>query len=216
MARFARLSLLVVTGLLVAATAFANIPVPEDCVVPEAITVTPNADFGYTVTVNGTQGPVDGSFVELRFSATAEAILCFCVGQDHPAITDFTDSNGDVTFYVAGGGCIQYNDIPGDLVAQIIADGTEIGRAFVNSPDNVNSQGKLYLARDPNDPDPTYVADPVCEVAVGDAVYATGPISTGDPDFCVNYTPPYDDGVDVADAVIFTDYIVNGVSCTAD
>jgi hypothetical protein len=207
MARFFRMSmLLAAVGVFAATAAVANIPSPELSDVPGYLTITPDASFGYTVTVNGPQGPVNGAGVEIRVSAFADPLVCWCAGQAHPSITGVTDTNGQATFNVAGGGCITPGAL-GEVVCDVLADGILLGQVGINSPDAVNQSGLLNT-------DDAFTFDANCAVGLADAVFHTGPISGGLAEPCSKFTAPYNGFVGVADAAFVTDYIVNGASCT--
>lgn len=207
MARFVRIGLLAAIALCVAAAAFANIPNPALSQVPDAITIAPDGSIGYNVTVNGSQGPVVGAQVQLRFTAQSDGLICWCSGQVHPTISAITNGAGQVTFFVAGGGCVEEGETTNPTVCQVFADGVELKQIFVNSPDVQNSQGQKVT-------DTGYVSDGVCEVGAGDAVYHTGPIVNATVDFCSNFTGPnFDDAVQLGDAIILTPFVIAGTSC---
>ncbi|NNF06874.1 MAG: hypothetical protein HKN21_08940 [Candidatus Eisenbacteria bacterium] len=210
MARFFRISLvLAIVGMFAATAAMANIPDPALSNCPAFLTITPDGSFTYTVTVNGATGPVNGSLVEIRVSAQADPVVCWCVGQVHPSITAVTNASGEADFNIAGGGCVSAAGLGGGaVVAQVLADGIELCQIEINSPDAVDSGGFL-----PTDDD--YVGDANCVVGLADAVFHTGPIAGGTAEVCSNFTDPYDDTVALGDAVIVTPYIVNGTSCVA-
>jgi hypothetical protein len=207
MARFFRLSmLLAAVGIFAATAAVANIPSPELSDVPRYLTITPDASFGYTVTVNGPQGPVNGAGVELRVSIFADPLVCWCAGQAHPSITGVTNVNGQVTFNVAGGGCIMPGAL-GEVVCDVLADGILLGQVGINSPDAVNGAGFLNT-------DDDFTFDASCAVSLADAVFHTTPIAGGLAEPCTKFTDLNNPFVVVTDAVTVTPYIVNGVSCT--
>lgn len=207
MARFLRLSLvLAAAGIFAATAAVANIPSPELSDVPDFMTITPDGSFGYTVTVNGSQGPVNGALVQLRVTGFADPLVCWCAGQVHPSITGVTNPSGQVTFFVAGGGCVDPSRL-GEVVVDVLADGVPLDQVGINSPDAVNSDGLLNT-------DDDFVFDALCVVGLADAVFHTNPIANGLQEVCTKFTAPYNGFVGVADATFVTDYILNGASCT--
>lgn len=207
--RFLRYLVVLGLSLFLTPAALANIPDPELCDCPSILTITPDGSFSYTVTINGPIGPVIGSLVEIRVSAQADPVVCWCIGQVHPSITAVTNSAGDATFNIAGGGCVTAAGLGGGaIVAQVFADGIELCQVEINSPDAVDSNGFL-----PTDDD--YVGDASCLVGLSDAVFHTGPIASGTAELCSNFSDPFDDTVALIDAIIVTPYIVGGTSCTA-
>src|SRR6185436_4995111 len=87
--------------------------------VPDVMTLSPGARYtsnpigGFTVHIEGRLGPVSGSLVEVEVSPEADALVSWCrapyggaAGQVHPILSGLTDVNGNVTFEVYGGGCL--------------------------------------------------------------------------------------------------------------
>lgn len=199
--------------------------------VPDAITLSPGSRYpanpigGFTVHVEGPLGPVDGSFVELEIASDADLLVSWCKaphggasGQVHPILTGFTDGNGNITFEVYGGGCLDPADYFGPtFIAQVRADGIVLDEPFINSPDVVNNQGKKATDAPPagglrrcdqaNDVD-------MAQVSLSDAVYHTLPIKIARRESCTKFTPPFNGNVGVSDAVFLTPYIKNGNVCS--
>lgn len=214
MARFFRMTLLLAAaGLFATTAAFANIPDPNLSDVPGTVTITGDGSFGYTVIVRGPQGGVASANVELRFTATAGVFIPFCTGQSI-TLSATADGNGQATFFVAGGGCMPQDawdndlDLAGIAIGQVFADGIELARIDVNSPDVVDNGGFLAYEK------PQF--DPLGQntVNISDAVFHTGPIVNQLAEFCSNFTEPFDDLVGIADATLVTGYILGAVGCT--
>jgi hypothetical protein len=211
MARFARMILLAGSvGILAASLAVANIPQADLSTVPSCMIVSPDGALDYTVEVIGSIGPVNGADVEILVYTDADALVSWCVGQNHPSILGNTDANGQYTFNIAAGGCVDAIR-HGDVVYRVFADGVPIGEGSpqlpgaIVSPDAVNEAGLL-----PTDGD--YVADTESAVTLADAVFHTGPIVTAVLEQCTDFNS--DDVINVSDAVIVTPYIINATSCT--
>ncbi|NNF07260.1 MAG: hypothetical protein HKN21_10915, partial [Candidatus Eisenbacteria bacterium] len=166
------------------------------------ITLTPDASFSVSITVNGTTGPVSGALVELRIRAAADPLICWESGQGHPSITGITNGSGVATFNIGGGGCVDPQRF-GQAAVDVFADGVKLAEVGVNSPDVVNSMGELPTAQN-------YVQDPLCIVGLADAVFHTDGIVAGNFEYCSNFTAPFDDAVSLGDAIILTSYIVGG------
>ena len=208
-----------------------NVPIVN---APDAITLSPGTRFaanpigGYTVHVEGSLGPVDGAFVEVEFSPEAEALVAWCTapnggpsGQVHPILSGFTDANGNVTFEVFGGGCVSGQAFAGSsYIAQVRTDGVVAEEPYINSPDAVDSQGRLptdgppvggQRRCDPDGGDPGLESE--ARVNLSDAVFHTGPIKRGLQAPCSKFTPPYNGNVGVSDAVFLTPYVKAGSLC---
>ena len=199
--------------------------------VPDALTLSPGLRYpsnpigGFTVHVERSLGPVQGSFVELEIASDADLLVSWCrapfggtAGQSHPILTGFTDANGNVTFEVYGGGCLNPDDFYGaTFIAQVRADGIVLDEPFINSPDAVD-----YLGRKATDTPPEGGAlrcDPgaegvsVAAVSLSDAVFHTRRIKLGLREKCTKFTPPFNGAVAVNDAVFLTPYVKNGNVC---
>jgi hypothetical protein len=191
----------------------ATIPDPGIVVAPDVLTITPDGSFGYTVTLIGDSGPRPNTPVELHFSPEAEALIAWAEGQEHPLITGTTDQNAQVTFYIAGAGCIDWDRFAGTgpYIVQVRSEGDILNEPMVNSPDAVNSAGQL----------PTQLGTSICEdgrinVALSDAVFHTAPIKQGLVEPCSKLTSPFDDPVGIGDAVLITTYVMSGASAACE
>jgi len=232
MSRLFRVSFLALAICVCATGAFANIPVPELSDVPDAIVLSPGVRYGgnpiggFTVTVAGTLGPVNGSFVEVEVSPDAHDIVSWCDGLAHPhtIMSGFTNASGVVTFQFFGGGCLNPDDFFGaTFITQVRADGIVLDEPFINSPDAVNASGKKATT-DSTHPGvrrcDTVGPNQVAQVSLSDAVYHTAPIkralAVDSGGRCTKFTPPFNAPVGVADAVFLTPYIKNANFCNCD
>lgn len=224
MSRLIRVSFLAL-ALVCATGAFANVPSPELSDVPGAIVMSPGARYalnpvgGFTVTVEGPLGPVNGAFVEVEISEGADDIVSWCAapygggsGQVHPLLVGFTDANGEASFEFYGGACLDPNDFFGaTFIAQVRADGIVLGEPYINSPDVVNSNGEKATDTPPTAGarrcDTLQGGAVVAQVSLSDAVFHTRPIKLGLAEACTKFSPPFNGPVDVADAVFLTPYI---------
>jgi hypothetical protein len=234
MSRLIRISFLALAIGVCATGAFANIPVPELSDVPDAIVLSPGVRYGgnpiggFTVTVAGTLGPVNGSFVEVEVSPDADVIVSWCAaphggggGQAHPLLSGFTNASGVVSFQFFGGACLNPDDFFGaTYIAQVRADGIPLDEPFITSPDAVNASGKKATT-DSTHPGvkrcDTQGLNQVAQVSLSDAVYHTAPIkralAVDQGGRCTKFTPPFNSPVGVADAVFLTPYIKNANFC---
>jgi hypothetical protein len=207
--------------------AAAKPPYPDLSIVPDMITIAPDGSFSCRVVIEGTAGPVPGSYVEIEFSPEATALIAWTVpippGADTPVtgpgggllFAGSTDANGEVTFHIAGGGCVaqKNNAEPVEpYIAQVRADNILMNEPGVNSPDAVNADGQLpeFLGYSICDPGTATTA-----VGLADALYHTPSIKTGEEEICTNFTgPDYSDGIGLADAGLLTPYVKGGTTGT--
>jgi len=213
-----------VAGLMtmVAVPALADSPDPGGSHVPRNLVLYQRSDTmvppnpSIKIYVEGTQGPVNGATVELHISPFADPLICWCAAngnpadaailpQAHPVISGTTDINGNVSFVVLGGGCVDPARL-GNVVVGVFADGILLAEIGINSPDAIDAFGAF-----PTDPGYVFTAD--CETGLSDAVFHTGPISTALPEFCTDFNG--DGDVGGPDAVLVTPSITTGASCTA-
>jgi hypothetical protein len=172
--------------------AMAGIP---DCVlsvIPNVVAV-PDGSIATTFTIVSTSGPLASASVELRYSATGDAAACWCTSQGHPSIFGVTNGSGQVTFNVAGGGCLDPATIAGGIAIQVNVNNIlckEIGQV---SPDVINT------------------TSPPCAVTLSDVVSFTGPLSTGSYSFCHDLNS--DLSVGLTDAVIFSAPASTAANC---
>jgi hypothetical protein len=230
MSRLIRVSFIALLAIS-AAGASANIPNASLSIVPDAIVCSPGARQaggnpigGYLVHVEGPLGPVSGSFVEVEIAPDADALVSWCAapfgggsGQQHPILTGTTNLNGDITFEFYGGGCLDPADFVGQTwIAQVRADGITLEQPYINSPDEVNTNGKK--ATDLVGGHVGKRCDLVAgvlkaQVTLSDAVAHTRPIKLGLREACTKFTPPFSAAVNLSDASFLTPYIKNGVLC---
>lgn len=192
--------------------------------VPDMLTVTPDGSFPYHVIINGTAGPVVGSMVEVEFSPEATALIAWTVpippGADTPTtgpggglqFSGATDANGEVTFYVAGSGCVAHKNAAEQVepyIAQVRADNLVFNEIGVNSPDAVDGDGTL----------PEFLQYSICDQATGtssvglaDALYHTPQIKQGSIEICTKFADPFTDPVGLADAGLLTPYVKAGTA----
>ena len=236
MSRSIRVSFALVAALaLIASGAWANIPDPVLSSVPGAITLSPGTQYAgnpigtFTVNVQGALGPVNGAFVEVEVAPDADALVAWCVGQTHPLQATAANASGDATFTFLGGGCLDPNAtfVFNTYIAQVRADGINLGEPVITSPDAVNSNGRTATQiSGPQQglnnlcqtdaavlPPPGNPNGRTTTVGLADAVFHTRPIQIGLVELCTNYTPPYFDNVAVLDAVFVTPYIQNANIC---
>ena len=203
------LSMILVVGLIWSGPVAAQLPDLSCSDIPEAILISPDGSLSYSVHIEECNfGVIVGSIVFIRFSPEADALIAWSPGQDHPEIQGITDSNGDVTFNIAGSGCVDFTRFASaTLITQIKVDGIVFGEPMVVSPDAVNSAGLL----------PTELGTTICEngvtsVGLSDAVFHTQPIALGLVEPCSKFTGSPDDPVDLGDAVIVTPFISNSTT----
>jgi hypothetical protein len=228
-----RLVLSIVMVAVLAGGAFANIPNPALSTVPPVILVPNNPNtlsspfgpniLGYTVNVQGNLGPVIGAVVELRFSPDAWALIAKCDGADGnpefcdtsaavPPATDYicvatADNAGDATFNISGGGCILGGAVD-PYTVEVWANGVPLASNLkIFSPDVTNGAGQTTAISGVSNCD-------VDETTVGlaDVVFHTGDFAGLVFNECSDFD---DDGTpNLADALIGTQYIVNGNTCS--
>jgi hypothetical protein len=189
-------------GTLVAASAFAGIPAdPSLSTVPNVL-YNPNGGIPYTVTVMSNAGPIEGSLVRIIFSDEVDQQVCWCPGQTHPVIEGTTDANGEVTFFIAAGGCLDPADYATPPV-QVFADGVLLAEVGAVSPDAVDDAALL--------PFQGWNPGGFCNVSLTDAVFHTPPIKLGAYSFCTDFDS--DGAVTLDDAVLVTAPIKRSDSC---
>jgi hypothetical protein len=180
--------------------------------VPDALTLTPDGGVSFRVVVEGDLGRVAGAFVELEISPEADLLVAWGPGQIHPILSGFTDANGEIVFQLRGAGCIDpVHFIGAGSIVDVRADGLLLDEPWINSPDAVDSHGRL----------PTDLGAPICEngttqVSLSDAVFHTTAVRNGLTSYCTKFTPPYNGPVGVADAVVLTPYIKRGDGFTCE
>jgi hypothetical protein len=197
--------LLVAVGVSVLASgAAAGVPDPGLSIAPNVI-FAPSGGITYTVHVEAIDGPVDSAIVQLVFSGQAAGLVCWCTGQAEPIISATSDGSGDANFNIAAGGCV--DPAAGGVtppVVEVYANGIKLAEVGCVSPDIVDGGG--LRATEGWNPAGT------CRPAIGDAAELTNPLSTGIYDFCADANS--DLVVTLSDAVIFSDDLSSGTTCT--
>ena len=182
----------------------AGVPDPALSDVPNII-VSPDGGLSYTVTVVGADGPIDTALVQIIFTDEADSLLCWCVSSTHPVVEAMTDAAGQATFNVVGGGCLDPANMSGGVAAEVFANGIKLDEPAVVGPDAVDPVGLRNT-------DPAYSSGGNCSVGLSDATFHTGPIADGTFEICSDIDS--NDLVGLPDAVLLTEYIANGTSCT--
>ncbi len=192
-----------VAGVLVAGSSFAGIPDPTLSVVGNVL-YSPGGTVEYIVTVNGSAGPIDSATVQLVFSTEADGLVCWCVGQAHPLIEATTDASGEAHFFIAAGGCIDPSLVAAPPAVEVFANGIKLKEVGCVSPDAVDDSGIL----------PTSGWNPgtFCTVSLADAGLHSPSIKTGTYTFCSDVNS--DLAVDLTDAVVLSEGIKSGFTCT--
>lgn len=199
-----RTTLLLCIMMLVSVPSFATIPDPDNSIVPNVVH-TPSGSAEYTVVVNNNAGaPLSGATVLVVFSGEADGLICWCTGQEHPIVEAITDVNGEATFNIAAGGCIDPAQVNSPPPVQVFANGTLIGEVGVVGPDAVDQTGTLPTAG--------WAPGGNCSSTLPDAVYFTIPISTNTYTFCTDFNS--DGATGILDAVFITVPLSTGMTCT--
>jgi hypothetical protein len=224
-----RLVLSIVMVMALAGGAVANIPDADLSTVPPVLLVPNNPNtlgapfgpntLGYTVNVQGNLGPVNNALVEVAFSQAAWARIAKCNGTDgRPAFCDLTppadyictattNPAGNATFNISGGGCILAAAV-NPYTVEVRANGVVLANDIkIFSPDAVNNAGQTTAASGVSNCDVTSTS-----VGLSDAVFHTGDFSG----ITYNACSDFDNSgtANLPDAVIGTQYVVNGNSCT--
>jgi hypothetical protein len=200
-------SRLLIAGLAVAlgsAPAWAGIPEAANSTVPNVV-YNPTGSKEYIVVIRDAgNNPLQDIEVRIQFSAEADTTVCWCVGQVHPLIGATTDVNGEASFFISAGGCLDpghYADPP----ISVFANGVLMGEVGGVSADVVDGSGNL--------PHEGWNPGGSCVNGLPDAVYFTPPIQTGFYDYCTDFNS--DGAVDLNDAVFITVPISQGQACVA-
>ncbi len=236
MTRFLRAGLIAAAALAIVSTgAMANIPDASLSVVPDFITITPDGNFPVVIVVNGQLGPVQGAVVTITFSPDATRLIAWsdplqlgdapshleCTDEPYRTYTAVADANGEATFNIAGGACIEnapYAAANGTLyITQIDADFVPLRQSQVNSPDVVNGVGHKCTYTQVNPDGESTCEAGVSTVSANDGAYHAPQFKNGLVDLCSDYTGgvtghDYGDGGSGADASIAADYIKNSKS----
>ena len=188
-------------GAFLAGAVHAGIPDPALSDIDNVI-ASPGGSLAYSVTILGSDGPVEDAIVRLVFSAEVQPLVCWCSGQVQPEISATTNASGVATFHVAAGGCFdpaQFNDPP----VQVFANGILMDEVGMVSPDAVDSGGLF--------PWQPWNLGATCGAGLPDAVAHTGPIKSGAYSFCTDLNS--DGAVGILDAVMVTPSIKAGAFC---
>ncbi len=202
--RFRLLIAALAVGAVAASAAYAGIPDPNLSVVPNVL-YSPGGTLEYTVTVNGSSGPIDSATVQIVFSSESDTLICWCLGQTHPMVTATTDINGQAHFFIAAGGCVDPSLVSSPPAVEVFANGIKLSEVGAVSPDAVDAGGLL----------PTQGWDPQgsCVVGLSDGARHATAIKGGGADFCSDVTS--DGVVALDDAVVLAAAIKSGSACTA-
>jgi hypothetical protein len=191
--RLRAVSLLTASLALLATTVNASgIPDCNLSVIPNVIS-SPNGTMATTFTIVSTSGPINGATVELRYTVNGNSGACWCPGQVHPTISGTTNSSGQVTFNVSGGGCLNPATISGGVAIEVYVNNIPCKQIGQVSPDAVLS------------------TLPDCSVTLSDAVNFTTPLASGAYSFCHDLNS--DLAVGLTDAVLFTAPAAGAASC---
>lgn len=197
------LSTALVVGVAMAGVASAGVPNPSLSTVPN-IVLSPDGSMPTTIIVVGDEGAIDTALVQVVFSAETAGIICWCTGQTQPLIQGQTNASGEVTFNVAGGGCVDPLSVGVPPAVEVFANGILLAEVGTVSVDAVDDNGLL----------PTEGWDPllVCTAGLIDALHHTQPIANGFYSFCTDLDSDMD--CDLDDALLITPGLKNGITCT--
>jgi hypothetical protein len=181
--------------------------------VPRAITITPDGSAPFKVVVafwiQGFCQRRANALVEIYFGPGVRELLSLPPDQSVPII-GYTDPNGEVTFYIRGGGCVDFNRFhppyPYSPIAQVMADGIVLEEPMINSPDAVDRSGSL-----PTESDTNTCEDGVTEVGLADGVFHSRAIKRGLVEPCSKFIGPPTEPVGILDATFVTTYIKQGI-----
>jgi hypothetical protein len=196
--------LVVALGAATAGAAGAAIPDPANSTVPNVV-YNPSGGKEYKVIVrDGSNMPLSGALVRIIFSEEADTLVCWCAGQTHPSIDATTDVNGEASFFISAGGCLD----PGQFAVPpvtVYAAGVLLAEVGGVAADAVDGGGLLpHMGWNPGGS---------CETSLPDAVHHTPPIQLGLYSFCSDFNS--DGAVNLEDAVFITDPISEGHFCVA-
>ncbi len=197
------LSTALVVGVATAGVASAGVPNPSLSTVPN-ILLTPDGSMATTIIVVGDEGAIDTALVQIVFSSEAAGIICWCTGQTQPLIQGLTNASGEVTFFVAGGGCVEPLEVGVPPAVEVFANGTLLAEVGTVSVDAVDGAGLK----------PTEGWNPglICTAGLIDASVHTQPIAQGFYSYCSDLDSDLD--CDLEDAVAITPGLKNGITCT--
>jgi len=197
------LSTALVVGVAAVSVSFAGVPNPSLSTVPNVV-ISPDGSLDYVVTVVGDEGPIDSALVQLVFSTEAAGLICWCIGQTEPLIQGTTGPSGEVTFLIAGGGCLDPDSVITLPAVEVFANATKLKEVGVVSVDAVDELQRL----------PTQGWNPggFCTSGLSDGVFHTPPLKLGAYSFCSDINS--DLAVTLADALLLTPGLKLGSVCT--
>jgi hypothetical protein len=197
------LSTALVVGVATVGVAGAGVPNPSLSTVPN-ITLSPDGSLPTLIVVVGDEGAIDTALVQVVFSTETAGIVCWCTGQTQPLIQGQTNASGEVTFFVAGGGCVDPVDVGSPPAVEVFANGVLLAEVGTVSVDAVDDAGLK----------PTEGWDPgvICTAGLIDATTHTPPIAGGFYSYCSDLDSDLD--CDLEDAVAITPGLKNGITCT--
>jgi len=197
------LSTALVVGVATVGVASAGVPNPSLSTVPN-IVLTPDGSMPTLIVVVGDEGAIDTALVQVVFSTETAGIVCWCTGQTQPLIQGQTNASGEVTFFVAGGGCVEPAEVGTPPAVEVFANGVllaEVGAVSVDAVDDASVR-----------PTDGWNPGTLCTVGLSDATFHTQFVAPFIYDFCSDLNS--DLVVDLADAVAITPGIKLGVACT--
>lgn len=193
-----------VVGVATTGVSYAGVPNPSLSTVPNIVT-SPNGGMETLIVVVGDEGPIDTAVVQIVFSTEVAGLVCWCTGQTEPVVTGTTNASGQVSFFIAGGGCIDPTAVSSPPAVEVFANGYFLKQVGVVSVDAVDGTGKLPT-------DVGYSTGGVCSAGLSDATFFTGPLKNGIYEFCADLDSDLD--CDLDDAVAITPGIKTGATCT--
>jgi hypothetical protein len=187
-----------------AGTAWGGTPDPDLSNVPNVLYI-PGGTMEYVVHVESTEGPIDSAVVQLVFSAEAAGLICWCSGQSQPLIESTTNANGDASFFIAAGGCINPDSlVAADPPVEVIVNGFSLAEVGCVSPDAVDNNATY--------PWQGWDTEGICSAQTSDAILHTPPFSLGTYSFCSDLNG--DNAVGLDDAILATPSLSLGFSCS--
>jgi hypothetical protein len=193
-----------VVGVATTGVSYAGVPNPSLSTVPN-IVISPNGAMETMIVVVGDQGAIDTAVVQIVVSTEAAGLICWCTGQTEPVITGTTNPSGEVSFFIAGGGCFDPAAAASPPVVEVFANGYFLKQVGIVSVDAVDGAGVLPT-------DPGYSTGGLCTAGLSDATFHTGPLKNGIYSFCTDFDSDLD--CDLDDAVAITPGIKTGATCT--
>jgi hypothetical protein len=196
-------ALLIAAGILWAGVAHGGLPDPAFSDVPNVL-MSPNATLTYTVMVGSQDGPVAGAVVEIQFSAEAMTLGCWCQGQPNDVVQGVTDGAGEVSFNIAGGGCLNPAFLT-EAPAAVYADGRLLAEVGVVNVDAVDGSALF--------PWQGWNPGSMCAAGTSDAIFHTGPFSTAAYEYCSDLDS--NGVVSLGDSILATPGLAGGAACNS-